>query len=141
MLGAALGCDPQPSASATFRSDNTFECSNARRLSTAAPFGDRAQSASRMTGEAQKGILARRARLRRPDEPTEPMARRRDRRANPLRPLREPHFSSELRILVNERAAGRGRAPLGARQDRHADSIAGRDRQETREDRGLFADL
>ena len=92
-----------------------------------------------MASEAQKGVLARRARLRRPDEPTEPMARRRDRRANPLRPLRKPHFSSELRILVNERAAGRGRAPLGARQNRHVDPIAGCDRQEMGEDSGLLA--
>jgi hypothetical protein len=39
---------------------------------------------------------------------------------------------------VNERVAGRRRAPLGARQDRRADSIAGRDRQEMGEDRRLF---
>jgi hypothetical protein len=89
-----------------------------------------------MASEAQKGILASRARLRRPDEPTEPMARRCDCWANPLRPLRKPHFSSELRILVNERAARRG---LGARQNRHTDSIAGCDRQEMGEDCGLFA--
>ena len=92
-----------------------------------------------MASEAQKGVLASRARLRRPNEPAEPMARRRDRRANPLRPLRKPHFSGELRILVNERAAGRGRTLLGARQNRQADSIAGRDRQEMGEDGGLFA--
>jgi hypothetical protein len=71
--------------------------------------------ACRMASEAQKGVLARRARLRRPDEPTEPVARRRDRRANPLRPLRKPHLSSELRILVNDRAAGRGRDSERAR--------------------------
>jgi hypothetical protein len=79
-----------------------------------------------MAGEAQKGVLARCARLRRPDEPTELVARR-------------PHFSGELRILVDERAAGRGRVPLGARQDRHVDFISGRDRQEMGEDGGQFA--
>ena len=92
-----------------------------------------------MASEAQKGVLARCARLRRPDEPTEPVARRRNRGANPLRPLRKPYFTSEPRVLVNERAASRGRAPLGTRQDRHVDSIAGRDRQEMGEDGGLFA--
>ena len=87
-----------------------------------------------MASEAQKGVLARCARLRRPDEPTEPVARRRNRRANPLRPLRKPYFTSEPRVLVNERAASRGRAPFGTRQDRHVDFIAGRDRQEMGED-------
>jgi hypothetical protein len=91
------------------------------------------------SGKAEKWVSARHARLGRPDEPAEPMARRRDRRANPFGPFRKPHFSGELRILVNERAAGCGRAPFGARQDRHADSIAGRDRQEMGEDGGLFA--
>ena len=135
VLGAALRCDPQPSASASFRSDHG--CSSP--LYGGAISGLARTRACRMASEAQKGILAGRARLRRPDEPTEPMARRRDRRANPFRPLRKPHFSSELRILVNERAAGRGRAPLGARQNRHVDSIAGCDRQEMGEDGGLFA--
>src|ERR1700722_233897 len=92
-----------------------------------------------MASEAQKGVLARCARLRRPDEPTEPVARRRNRRANPLGALRKPYFTSELRVLVNERAAGHGRAPLGARENRHADSIAGCDRQEMGEDSSLFA--
>ena len=131
----ALRCDPQPSASASFRSDHG--CSSP--LYGGAISGLARTRACRMASEAQKGILAGRARLRRPNEPAEPMARRRDRRANPLRPLRKPHFTSELRILVNERAAGRGRAPLGARQDRHVDFIAGRDRQEMGEDGGLFA--
>ena len=62
--------------------------------------------------EAQKGILGRRARLRRPDEPTEPVARRRNRGANPLRPLRKPHFSSEPRVLMHKRAASLGRTPF-----------------------------
>ena len=66
------------------------------------------------------------------------MAWRRDRWANPLRPLRKPYFTSELRVLVNECAAGRGRAPLGTRQDCHVDFIAGRDRQEMGEEGGLF---
>jgi hypothetical protein len=92
-----------------------------------------------MASEAQKGVLARRARVRRPNEPTEPVARRRDHRANPLRPLGKPYFTSELRILVNKHPASRRRAPLGTRQDRHVDFIAGRDRQEMGEDSGLFA--
>ena len=92
-----------------------------------------------MASEAQKGILGRLARLRRPDEPTEPVARRRDRRANPLGALRKPYFSSEPRVLMHKRAASLGRTPFGTRQDRHADSIAGRDRQEMGEDGRLFA--
>ena len=92
-----------------------------------------------MASEAQKGILGRRARLRRPDEPTEPVARRRNRGPNPLRPLRKPYFTSEPRVLMHKRAASLGRTPFGTRQDRHVDSIAGRDRQEMGEDGGLFA--
>jgi hypothetical protein len=95
--------------------------------------------AGRMASEAQKGVLARCARLRRSDEPTEPVARRRDRRANPLRALRKPYFSSEPRVLMHKRAASLGRTPFGAREDRHADSIAGSDRQEMGEDGGLIA--
>jgi hypothetical protein len=102
-------------------------------------FGTTAHASRRMTGEAQKGVLARRARVRRPNEPAEPMARRRDRRANPLRPLRKQHFTSEPRILVHERTAALRRAPFGARQDRHMRSVAGRDWQERSEDGGLFA--
>jgi hypothetical protein len=67
------------------------------------------------------------------------MARRRDRRANPLRPFRKPHFSSELSILVNERTTGRGGAPFGASQDSHMGSVTSRDWQEMGEDRSLFA--
>ena len=78
--------------------------------------------------------LPRRAPLRRPDEPTETVARRRNRGANPLRPLRKPDFSSEPRVLMHKRAASLGRTPFGARADRHADSIAGPDRQEMGED-------
>ena len=40
---------------------------------------------------------------------------------------------------MQKRAASLGRTPFGAREDRHADSIAGRDRQEMGEDGGLFA--
>jgi hypothetical protein len=39
---------------------------------------------------------------------------------------------------VYERTAALRRAPFGARQDRHVDSIAGRDWQEMGEDGGLF---
>jgi hypothetical protein len=83
-----------------------------------------------MASEAQKGVLARRAWLRRPDEPTEPMARRRDRRANQLRPLGKPHLSSEPLVLMHMRAASLGRTPFGRRQDRHMGSATGGDRHE-----------
>jgi hypothetical protein len=102
-------------------------------------FGTSAYVSRRMTSEAQKEVLARCARLRRPDEPTEPVARRRDRRPNPLRPLRKSHLSCEPRVLMHKRAPSLGRTPLGTRQDRHVDFIAGRDRQEMGEDGGLFA--
>jgi hypothetical protein len=40
---------------------------------------------------------------------------------------------------MHKRAPSLGRTPLGTRQDRHVDFIAGRDRQEMGEDGGLFA--
>jgi hypothetical protein len=67
------------------------------------------------------------------------MARRRNCRANPFRPLRKPHFSSELSILVDEGAASRCRAPLGAREDRYLGSVAGSNRQKMGKDGGLLA--
>jgi hypothetical protein len=39
---------------------------------------------------------------------------------------------------MHKRAASLGRTPFGTREDRHADSIAGRDRQEMGEDGSLF---
>ena len=58
VLGTALRCDPQPSASASFRSDHG--CSSP--LCGGAISGLPRTRASRMASEAQKGVLAGRAR-------------------------------------------------------------------------------